>query len=123
MMKQSLCQSKGLTISNLSLTSIWTYNSNLDAVTGSYNIKGLRRLCQLVESNVRGLTSLGVPPELYGSLLSLVLMNKLQQELRLLVSHDIKDGEWELDLLMRVTEREIDARERLNTNPMQPPRK
>ena len=50
-------------------------------------------------------------------------MNKLHQELRLLVSHDIKDGEWELDLLMRVTEREIDVRERLNTNPMQPPRK
>ena len=34
-----------------------------------------------------------------------------------------RTGEWEFDLLMRVTEREIDASERLNTNPMQPPRK
>ena len=82
---------------------------NLDAVTSSYNLRGLRRLFDLVESNVRGLRSLGVPPESYGSLLSSVLMNKLPQEFRLLVSRDIKDGEWELDSLMHVVEKEIDA--------------
>ena len=80
---------------------------NLDAVTSSYNLRRLRRLFDLVESNVRGLRSLGVPPESYGSLLSSVLMNKLPQEFRLLVSRDIyiKDGEWELDPLMRVVEK------------------
>ena len=96
---------------------------NLDAVTSSYNLRGLRRLFDLVESNVRGLRSLGVPPESYGSLLSSVLMNKLPQEFRLLVSRDIKDGEWELDSLMRVVEKEIDARESSNTHPTQPQRK
>ena len=68
---------------------------NLDAITSSYNLRGLRRLFDLVESNVRGLRSLGVPPESYGSLLSSVLMYKLPQEFRLLASRDIKDGEWE----------------------------
>ena len=80
---------------------------NLDAVTSLYNLRGLRHLFDLVESNVRGLRSLGVPPESYGSLLSSVLMNKLPQEFRLLVSRDIKDGEWELDSLMRVVEKEM----------------
>ena len=42
---------------------------NLDAVTSLYNPKGLRYLFHLVESNLRRLRSLGVPPELYGSLL------------------------------------------------------
>ena len=91
---------------------------NLDAVTSSYNLRGLRRLFDLVESNVRGLRS-----ESYGSLLSSVLMNKLPQEFRLLVSRDIKDGECELDSLMRVVEKEIDARESSNTHPTQPQRK
>ena len=45
---------------------------NLDVVTSSYNLRGFRRLFNLVESNVRGLRSLGVSPELYGSLLSSV---------------------------------------------------
>ena len=54
---------------------------NLDAVTSSYNLRGLRRLFDLVESNARGLRSLGVPPESYGSLLSSVLMNKLPQKI------------------------------------------
>ena len=88
---------------------------NLDAVTFSYNLRGLRRLFNLVELNVRGVRSLGVPVD--GSLLSSVLMNKLPQEFRLLVSHDIKNGEWELDPLMCVVEKEIDARERSNTHP------
>ena len=36
---------------------------NLDPVTSSYNLRGLRRLFNLVESNVRGLRSLEVPPK------------------------------------------------------------
>ena len=93
---------------------------NLDVVTSSYNHRGLKRLFDLVESNVRGLRSLGVRPELYSSLLSSVLMNKLLQEFCLLESRDIKDREWELDSLMCVVEKEIDTREKSNTHPTQP---
>ena len=87
---------------------------NVDAVTSSYNLKGFRCLFDLVESNVRKLRCLGDPLNHMA-----VLMNNLPQELRLLVSHDIKDGEWELDSMMCVIKREIDATERSNTNPMQ----
>ena len=85
---------------------------NIDAVASQYNIKGLRHLYDLVEAQVRGLRALGVPSESYGSLLSSILINKLPQELRLIVSREVKGEEWELDELMKVIEGEIEARER-----------
>ena len=53
--------------------------------------------------------ALGVPSESYSSLLSSVLINKLPQELCLIVSHEVKGEEWELDELI---EAEIETRER-----------
>ena len=50
---------------------------NLEAVTSQHHLKSLRRLCDHVETHVRSLKNLGVAPELYGSLLSSVLLNKL----------------------------------------------
>ena len=65
----------------------------------------------IVESHVRSLKALGVSPESYGSLLASVLLNKLPQELRLIVSRKITDGDWSLDALMEVMEQEVEARE------------
>ena len=90
---------------------------NLDAVSSQHNLKGLRHLFDLVESHVRELKSLGIPPEAYGSLLSSVLMNKLPSEFRLIISRDVKDDKWDLNALMTVMECEIDARERAATGP------
>ena len=39
-------------------------------------------------------------------------MSKLPQELRLIVSRTITDGEWNFEKVMAVIEKEIDARER-----------
>ena len=47
----------------------------LEAVTSNRNLKGLRRLYDLVESHTRSLHSLGIPSSSYGSLLSSVFMN------------------------------------------------
>ena len=68
-----------------------------------------------MESQVRSLKALGVSSDSYGSLLSSVLMKKLPQELRLVVSREVTDGEFNLDKLMAIVEREIDARERAST--------
>ena len=58
----------------------------VEPITSQSDLRGLRRLYDLVESQVRGLRSLGVASESYGSLLSSVLISKLPQELRLIVS-------------------------------------
>ena len=72
----------------------------------------LRELYDTLESHVRSLKSLGLPSGSYGSLLSSIIMSKLPQELRLIISREIKDQEWQLDTIMRVLESELEARER-----------
>ena len=88
---------------------------NIDAVTLHYNIKGLRHLYEVVESQIRGLKSLGISAESYGNLLSSILMNKLPQELRLIISREIQHDKWEIEQIMEIIEREVDARERASS--------
>ena len=83
---------------------------NLEPVTASHQLRNLRRLYDTVETHVRSLKSLGVDSATYGTLLSSVLLSKLPQELRLIVSR--QTSEVELDKLLQEMEKEIDARER-----------
>ena len=70
-----------------------------------------------MESNIRSLKSLGVAPESYGSLLSSVLLNKMPQEIQLIVSRNLADADWtKLDTMLRAVEEEIEARERMTAN-------
>ena len=85
---------------------------NIDAVTSQYNLKGLRHFYDLVESQVRGLSAIGVLAESYGSLLSPIIMGKLPQEFRLIISRSVRDDRWQLDELMQLMDAEIKARER-----------
>ena len=62
----------------------------LAAVTSHHDVKGLRRLYDAIEANVRGLKALEVKAESYGSLMVSILMNKLPPEIRLIVSRGLK---------------------------------
>ena len=85
---------------------------NIESVTFQHNLKGLRHLYDTVESQVRSLKALGVSEDSYGSMLSSVFMNKLPEELRLIISRHVREDEWIVDVVMNVTEGEIIARER-----------
>lgn len=89
---------------------------NASPVASQNNLKGLCHLYNQIESHVRRLKSLEVALESYGSLLSLVLLNKLPQELRLIISRKTKDDSWSLDHLMKELEQELEARERAATS-------
>ena len=70
---------------------------NVDGVSSQHDMKDLRQLYDVIESNVRSLKSLGVKAESCGSLLSSVLMTKLPSELRLIVSRKFSDSDsWQL---------------------------
>ena len=84
---------------------------NVSAVSSHHDVKGLRRLHDSVEAHVRGLRALGVPSDSYGGLLTSVLVNKLPPELRLIVSRAVTGEHWDLDMVMKVFEQEVDARE------------
>ena len=85
---------------------------NAETITSSYNLKGLRRLYDFVETHVRSLRSLGVNSDSYGGILVSVLLNKLPSELQLFVSREVGEGDWKLDDMMKVIEGEIRACER-----------
>ena len=85
---------------------------HLEAVTSTYNLKGLRQHFDAVESNVRGLKALGVSASSYGGLLSPILMSRLSSELRLIISRELTEEEWDIEVVMEILQREIEARER-----------
>ena len=94
---------------------------NVEPVTSQHNVKALRHLYDLLESQMRSLRSLGVTSDSYGNLLSSVLLNKLPSELRLVVSRGIGDR-WDLNGFMKTVEEEIRARERVvSSNPPKKP--
>ena len=97
---------------------------NLEPVNAVQKLRNLHRLYDSVETHVRSLKNLGVDSKTYGTLLTSVLLNKLPQELRLIVSR--KSGDVGLDQFLKEVEQEIDARERAQatqSNAGQPTRK
>ena len=61
---------------------------------------------------MRGLRALGVPASSYGGLVSSILMARLPPELRLIVRREMSEDEWNLESMMEIVLREIEARER-----------
>jgi len=83
-----------------------------DVVTSQHNIKGLRKLYDLIESQVRGLRTLGVTSETYEGMLSSIILKKLPQELCLIVSCEAKERRLPLKEMMRLIDTEIKTRKR-----------
>jgi len=88
----------------------------LESVSSANNIKALRCFHDQVEFQVRSLKSLGVPLDSYGNMLSSLFMNRLPQELCLIISREVGDAEWNIDQLMSIVEHEISARERASSS-------
>lgn len=84
-------------------------------VSSPNNVKGLRHLYDIVESNIRSLKSLGVESTSYGTLLANVLINKIPQEIQLVLSRKTGSEDWRLDTLMGLLGEELEARERTST--------
>lgn len=64
---------------------------NLEPVGTVHQLRNLRRLYVSIETFVHSLKSLGVNSKTYGTLLASVLLNKLPQELTLIVSWKTSD--------------------------------
>ena len=73
-----------------------------------------------IETHVHSLTNLDVASESYVILLTYVLLSKLPQELRLIVTWKTNDDELNLDILLKEVEQKIDARERPQATQVNP---
>ena len=96
---------------------------SLPAVASVYELRNLRQLYDKVESHVRSLKSIGIAASSYGNLLASILMKKIPSELCLIVSRETVEDNCDLDSLLKVLGKEIEARERASTNTSAQPRK
>ena len=96
---------------------------SLPAVTSVYELRNLRQLYDKVESHVQSLKSIGIAASSYGNLLASILMKKIPSDLCLIVSRETVEDNWDLDSLLKVLEKEIEARERAAMNTSAQPRK
>ena len=71
----------------------------------------MRQVYDKINIHIRGLTSLGINSEQYGSLLIPVIMTKISSELRLRIARQSGSEVWKLDDLMGVIKSEVEARE------------
>ena len=91
---------------------------NLPVIYSSQEIKKLREVYDCIEVNVRGLKSLDIVSEHYGPILVSIVMSKLPNEIRLLVSRSMNtktseamNKEWKIDEVIRFLKQEIESRE------------
>ena len=72
----------------------------------------LRELFDLIEAQIRALQALGVDSTSYGSLLTPVILEKLPNEVKLIISRRLNKEVWELSDFLQVIKDELMARER-----------
>ena len=88
----------------------------LKPVTALADIKGLHAVLEKVEIQVRGLQNHGIESDQNGALLIPIFMEKLPEELRLIVRLGHND-DWKLDSVLHSVKFEVEARERCNVRP------
>ena len=94
---------------------------NLSPVSSSAELKKLRELHDVIEVNVRGLKNLEITSSHYGPILVSIVMSKLPDDIKPLVSRSMAtvtsedDGtEWKIDELMKYLKQEIVSPEMCN---------
>ena len=93
-------------------------------ITFMKNVNGLRAMYDLVEGNVRNLSSLGVPSDTIGKLLVHLLIEKIPHSLHLVISREFDDEVWDLENMLKYLKKKLFAKERspslVNEKPYNP---
>uniref|UniRef100_A0A7M5TQ78 Uncharacterized protein n=1 Tax=Clytia hemisphaerica TaxID=252671 RepID=A0A7M5TQ78_9CNID len=76
---------------------------------------GLRILYDTAESQIRSLQAFGLLVKNYGPLLVPVILSKLPDSLKLIISQKSDSDIWDAENILKVLQKEILAREKLNT--------
>ena len=107
-------------------------NSHIDALMkinalhGIADVSEVRRFYDTVEIHCRGLQSLGVDPKAYGTVLMNLLLQKLPEEIQLIIGRKLSelhgDEDWELPKLLEILKVEIEAREKCSAGKTVPKR-
>ena len=74
------------------------------------NIHGLRKFYDDIQSNIRSLSSLGIETSTHGTLIPTLILEKLPQEIKLIVARNVKET-WDLTKILDIVNQELGARE------------
>ena len=85
---------------------------SLPAITNMGDIQQIRNIYDKLESHVRSLDAIGMSSETYGSFLTPVIMTKLPQELRIAISRNLKNENWDLKAVLEGFRVELQIREK-----------
>ena len=90
---------------------ITAHMDELIKITPCHNDRqtSLRYVFDQLSVHTRGLDSLGVSPEQYGSLLIPIIMSKLPNEIRLQVARNTTDEVWKIEDLLLTIKKEVEA--------------
>ena len=90
---------------------------SLERVTNIQNIPALRRIYDNLEIQIRSLENLGITSLMYGPLLVPVLMQKIPQELNIIISRSFNETDcWDISVVLKVLKSELQAREKSDIN-------
>ena len=89
----------------------------LPKLNNSRDLKQLRQLLDKTEAATRSLQGIGISSETYGTFLTPVVMAKIPQEVRLILSRGMSD-EWDLDRVMESFAEGLQIRERCALGPV-----
>ena len=83
----------------------------IDRVRDERDVVSLRHLCDSVETHYRGLEALGVDKDTYSSIVVPVILDRLPEAVRLIVTRGKDFHEWTLEDLLLPLKKEVDLRE------------
>ena len=93
---------------------------NIPPMNSGASVNKLRAMLDEIEAQVRGLSSLGISSQDYGSLfVSVLFKEKLPNDVKLLIGRKLPTEEWTLENVLKILRTEVETRERcgLTTNP------
>ena len=77
------------------------------------DIKTIRMVYDMIKSNVRSLQNLGISAEVYGSLLIPIMLAEIPEELKLIISRNMKEQTWDVEQPLAIFKCELEAREKI----------
>ena len=87
---------------------------SLETVTNVNDVKKLRQLYDEIETQVRSLQCLGLDPRQYGSMLTPVLLTKIPDKFKLVISRQFGKSVWDISKVLEHFNLELEAREKVN---------
>ena len=87
---------------------------SLESVCDISEVKNLRKLYDEIETQVRSLQTLGLDPMNYGPMLTPVLLSKLPDDFKLIISRQFGKTAWDIQKVLEFYNTELEAREKVN---------